>query len=276
MSPGLAGARVAVLEARRGGELAALVRRRGGEPVCAPAVVEEPTDARAEVAALADALAGAPDPIFVFTTGVGVAALLSDADAAGRGAALRALLARATLACRGPKPAAALARAGLAASVRAADPCTEAELLAALAPLRLASRDLALVHHGERSEALAAALSARGARLRELVLYAWRLPADRGPLRALVDELCRGALDAVLFTSQVQARHLFAVAEELGAAAALRAALRGRTAVASVGPTCTRALAALGVPARVVPARARMGALVAALEQHLSTSRSDT
>lgn len=272
-APALGGARVAVLEARRGGELAELVRRRGGAPLPAPAVSEEPTAARADVAGLLDALAGAAAPVVVFTTGAGVEALLREADALGRRGELRALLARATLACRGPKPVAALARQGLRAAVQAAEPYTEAELLAALAPVALAGRAAALVHHGERSPGLARALAARGPRLTELTLYAWRLPADVGPLQALVEELARGTVDAVLFTSQVQARHLFLVAAALGRAEAVRTALRDRTAVASIGPTCTRALEALGVPATVVPARSKMGALVDALAEHLARSR---
>jgi len=267
---GLRGARVAVLEARRGGELAELVRRRGGVPVCAPAVAEARVDARPEVAGLLDALAAAPAPLVVFTTGAGVEALFREAAAAARGDELRALLARATLASRGPKPVAALAREGLRAPVQAAAPYTEVELVAALAPVPVAGRPTALVHHGERSPGLARALAARGARLTELTLYAWRLPADLRPLRELVEELARERVEAVIFTSQVQARHLFAVAAELGRAEAVRGALRARTAVASIGPTCTRALEALGVPPAVVPARPKMGALVAALAEHLA------
>ena len=44
----LAGARIALLEARLASEMATLVRREGGEPVCAPAVFE----ARVDVAAM--------------------------------------------------------------------------------------------------------------------------------------------------------------------------------------------------------------------------------
>lgn len=267
---GLGGARVAVLEARRAGELCALVRRRGGVPVAAPAVAEERTDARAEVAGLLDALAGRADPLFVFTTGVGVEALFQAAAAAGREAELRAVLASGALVCRGPKPVAALAREGLRAAGVAAEPYTEAELLAALAPLPVAGRAVALLHHGERSPGVALALAARGARLTELTLYAWRLPEDLGPLQALVEELARGAVDAVLFTSQIQARHLLAVAAGMGRADAVRAALAGRTLVASIGPTCSRVLVSLGLPPAVEPERPKMGPLVTALAEHLS------
>lgn len=272
----LRGARIALLEARRAGELSELVRRRGGEPISAPAVAEERTDARADVAGLLDAMAGSADPLLVLTTGVGVDALFEAAAAAGRAAELRALLASATLACRGPKPAAALAREGLRAQVQAAEPYTEAELLAALAPVRVEGRATALLHHGERSPGLAVALAARGARLTELTLYGWRLPADLRPLQELVQELAWGWVDAVVFTSQIQARHLLAVAAQMGRVQAVRAALTTRTVVASVGPTCTRVLRALGIPPAVEPERPKMGPLVTALADHLALTSSRT
>lgn len=275
---GLAGQRIGILEARRGAELAELVRRRGGEPRLAPAVAEVRADDRAGLTGALQGLGGAPDPVFVFTSGAGVAALFEEARGAGCEGVLRGLLSlpQATLACRGPKPVAALTREGSFATVRTREPHTEAELLGALAPVPLAGRPALLVHHGERSAGLAEALLLREARLFEVTPYAWRLPEDRAPLRALIEEITAGRLDALLFTSQIQARHLFAVAEEMGRAPDLRAALRARTVVASVGPTCTRALEALGLTAAVCPARSKMGPLVAALEQHLFTSRRTT
>jgi uroporphyrinogen-III synthase len=257
-----------------GEELAALVRRRGGEPLCVPAVREERTPCGAELAALLDALPAEPPPVFVLTTGVGVAALFAEAHAAGRAADLRSALARATLVCRGPKPAAALRREGLDATVPVPEPYTTAELLGSLAAVELAGRWAVLIHYGERSVEIAAALADRGARLRELLLYEWRRPVDPGPLQALAEELVQGRVGAALFTSQAQARHLFEAAAEAGRAEALRAALRTRAAVGAVGPTCARALEALGAPPHFVPSRPKMGPLVTALAEYLSTGRS--
>jgi hypothetical protein len=52
----LAGMRVALLEARMGGELANLIRRAGGEPYSVPAVRESPLEAHDAVEALIDGL----------------------------------------------------------------------------------------------------------------------------------------------------------------------------------------------------------------------------
>jgi catechol 2,3-dioxygenase-like lactoylglutathione lyase family enzyme len=123
-------------------------------------------------------------------------------------------------------------------------------------------------------EAAAAALQARGCRLTELSLYEWQLPDDTGPLQDLVRDLIAGRVDAIAFTSQIQARHLFQVAADFGQADALTQALNGRTVVAAIGPTCATALQRLGVTPDVVPEHPKMGHLVVALARHLEPGTS--
>lgn len=267
---GLGGARVALLEARRGGELAGLVTRHGGAPISVPAVREAALPAGEAVSAFLDAFAGGEVQVAVFLTGAGARALFEEADRLGRLPELRDGLCRATVAVRGPKPAAALQKQAIPIALRAAEPHTTAELICALAGTDLAGAGVALVHYGERSATLSAALCRRGARLRELCLYEWLPPADLGPLRALIADLIAGRVDAIAFTSQVQVRHLFQVAEEMGQATALRDTLNARLIVGSLAPTCANALRTLGVTPHVVPAHAKMGHLIAALAEHIA------
>ena len=76
--------------------------------------------------------------------------------------------------------------------------------------------------------------------------------------------------DALAVTTQAQARHLFRVAESMGAAAELARALREGVVVAAVGPTCDQVLRELGVPPQVVPEQPKMGPMVLALAEYLS------
>jgi uroporphyrinogen-III synthase len=70
-------------------------------------------------------------------------------------------------------------------------------------------------------------------------------------------------------TCQIQFRHLFHVAEALGASRDLVNALNARTVVAAVGPTCQAILLAHGVNVDVMPDHPKMGPLVLALMRHL-------
>jgi uroporphyrinogen-III synthase len=95
------------------------------------------------------------------------------------------------------------------------------------------------------------------------------MPETVERLRQLVHEILGDAVDAIAFTSQIQARHLFQVAREMGLATALARALNDRIIVASVGPTCTAVLQELGVTPHVAPERPKMGPMVTALGEHL-------
>jgi uroporphyrinogen-III synthase len=263
------GARVALLEARRESELASLVRRHGGEPVCVPALREVERECSASAAAAVDACAR-PGAIAVLATGVGLDRWLKVATSLGRGEELRAALVRATVVCRGPKPVAVLKREGLVAHIRAASPNTTRELLDALEGIDVRERDVVFVHDGGGARTVPDALAKRGARVAEVQPYEWAMPEDVGPMRDLVSRIVSGGVDAVAITTQVQAKHLFEIAEGMGLRELLAEALRSRTIVAAVGPTSARVLSDLGAPPHVVPEQTSMGAMVVALTRHLA------
>jgi len=268
---GLHGVRVALLEARMGTELAALVQRYGGVVRSAPAVREAPIDCADIVAEFLARLHTPGHRVHVFLTGAGATALLQEAERQNQLPFFVESLKRGTIVCRGPKPAAALKRYGVSADVSAASPYTSSELLDAIADMDLADAEVTIVHYGERSRALADALRLRSAALHELCVYEWRLPDDIGPLQNLARDIVTRDVDAVIFTSQVQWKHLIRVASELGLAEEVVQALNTDVVVASVGPICSAVLTDAGVRPRVVPDNPKMGPLVAALAQHCSS-----
>jgi len=272
----LGGARIGLLEARLSSELAELVRREGGEPVCAPAVSEAPLDVTPLLPVLIDELRQRRSRIVVFLTGAGAASLLDQARESGMYESLADALRVVTTVCRGPKPAAVLRKHGIPVHVNARSPHTTAELLEVLPPGLVADQSVVLVHDGGGNPALVEALRARGARVLELRSYEWRLPADVEPIETLIAELIDGRLDAIAFTNQVQVRHLFQVGDRIGRTAALRYALRHRTIVASIGPTCSLVLDQHGVPPHTVASPPKMRPLVAAVGELLATRRGQT
>lgn len=269
MQPRLLGRRIGVLEARMADSLAALLEREGAAVMRAPALRERAVDAADQVRAFAEALERDAYAAVVFLTGVGAGALLDELAAQGRLERARAALARTTVVCRGPKPVAALKPREIQVTVTVEEPWTTKECVAAMAALPVAGARVALVHYGERNEELRAAILARGCELDELCLYEWLLPEDLAPIEDLVGALIAGRLDIVAFTSQVQVRHLFEVAERIGRASDVGIALRERTTVAAVGPTCAAALESRGIPPAIVPVKPKMGPFVAAIAQHV-------
>ena len=264
----LSGARVGLLESRMSGELAELVRRMGGTPVVAPSVRE--VAHREETARFVDLLVTGRFAVVILLTGVATSAILREAERLGRLNEALDALCRATLVCRGPKPTAVAKRYGLDVDVVPRRPCTTKELLDAMTSggVEVAGRDVAVAHSGEPNTALADALRERGARLTEVCPYEWALPDDTGPLRSLVGDLA-AHVDAIAFTSQIQVRNLFAIADEMGLRERVARVLNEDVIVAAVGPVCAHALKQMGVTPDVQPADPKMGPLIDALADYI-------
>ncbi len=267
----LGGRTIVILEARMASELAGLVERHGGKPLQAPAMREVPLPNGEAVSGLLQAVNAGHIDTFVFLTGVGVQALLAEADALGQREHLLAALRRSTVVCRGPKPLAVLRNQGVPVALVAPEPHTSQDLLRAIQEARwdLRGRRVALQHYGADNSYLREGLERMGAKVLDVILYQWALPKDVAPLKEAIQALLQARAEAVAFTSQPQVQNLFIVAESLGLKEALRKALATRV-VAAVGPVCVRALEQEGVVAHVVPPHPKMGHLVKALAEYWS------
>jgi uroporphyrinogen-III synthase len=264
--PSLNGRRIALLESRFSQEIATLVQRLGGESVTAPAMDEVPCHNDFNI--FIDGLSGRRFSLAIFLTGTGTRTLLDEAARRGRLNEAIAVLHQLTIACRGAKPLAALKRYGLRAQITTAKPHTTRELIDALAAVDLRNRGVLLVHYGERNLEIADTLRSRGARLDEACPYEWTLPEDLGPMTGVVRDALAHRLDAILFTSQVQCRHLFQVAAEMGHAEGLALSLNRDIVVGAVGPVCASALKKAGVIPDVIPASPNMPALISAVADY--------
>lgn len=149
---------------------------------------------------------------------------------------------------RGPKPARALRELGLKPELAAEVPTT-AGVIATLAPFDLKGRRVGVQLYGtEPNLPLIGFLEQAGAVPVTVAPYIYADKSADDAVRALLDQLAAGKVDAIAFTSTPQVTRLFAVAE----AATVQAAL-ARTLVAAVGPVVADTLAAHGIHARITP-----------------------
>lgn len=263
----LDGLTVLAFESRRAAEMAELIRRFGGTAVGAPALREVPLAASAAAEEFLCRLEGGAIDVVIFLTGVGTRALASALASRCPGTRLAALLRRITLVARGPKPVAALRELGLTPRVVVPEPNTWRELLAALdAHAPVAGRHVAVQEYGQSNPALLDGLRARGADVLPVPVYRWDYPEDPAPLRDGVVRFADGAADIALFTSARQVDHAIETARRLGRLGDLVHAAR-RIVVASIGPVCSEALQAHGLPVDVEPMHPKMGHLLNAVAQ---------
>lgn len=264
----LEGRTVALLESRKSDDMASMVRRMGGVPICAPSVREvlRAQDVRPAMARIVDRRFD----LVVVLTAAACEALFSEAERQGVLSDVVDSLKQTPIAARGPKPLLSLRRRGLVAAVVTDKPHTTDELMAALSARDLQGSRILLLHYGEPNDTLTAGLTSRGAHIEDLSLYEWSLPEDLAPLHTLIDDTLSGRIDAALFTSQIQFRHLLSVAESRNQTADLLRKLRDDVVVGSVGPVCSRTLRAAGIVPDVMPHLPNGPSLVHALADYYS------
>ena len=258
------GLRILSLESRRAREVEKLIRTYGGEPTVVPAMREIPLSSNAAALAFSNGLIAGEFDLVVFTTGVGVRAVLEIAEMRHPREAILDGLRRIHVAARGAKPGAVLRELKVPIAVSAEEPSTWRELLHAILAKfgdELATMRVAVQEYGASNPELLEELSARTRQLTKVPVYQWALPEDLEPLRECVRDVIAGRFDVVLFMTAVQVIHLFQVAEQMESADALRAAIQA-TVVLSIGPTTSEELVHYGIKPDFEPSRPKMGFLI--------------
>ncbi len=253
-------------ESRRADEMCSLIERQGGQPLSAPSMREIPIEHNPEAIQVIQDLIADRFQVTILLTGVGTEALFEVARSQNLYDELLASLKRTTLIVRGPKPAAVLSKVGLKYDVRAPEPNTWRELLAAIdaANVDLNGKNVVVQEYGLPNSRLYAELQVRGGLITPCPVYRWALPEDIGPLENALRRTAEGLVDAVLFTSANQVSSVLAVAEKIGVLDAFRESVASKTLVISIGPTCTEALTDNGFPVHAEASPPKMGQLVRA------------
>ncbi len=261
---GLHGLRVCSFESRMGAEMRSLVERLGGVVTIAPSMREAPLAENAEAIAFADRLFAGTIDVVIFLTGVGAKALAATVETKYSRDAFLAALGKCTMVVRGPKPAAVLREWKVRIDHQVPEPNTWRDLMAMLdAKVPVAGKRVAVQEYGAPNPELYAALAARNADVIRVPVYRWALPEETGPLLAAIHTTISGAFDVLMFTSAQQLRNLVALAESFGLRDEWLTAAR-RCVVASIGPTATETLLAMGLPVDIEPQHPKMGHLVQA------------
>ena len=261
--PGFQGLRVLTLESRRALEISRLIETYQGQAISAPAMREVPLSENSHVLRFARELIAGGIDMVVFLTGVGARALLKViAEDQPVEPFLRALR-HVKVVVRGPKPLTVVREWNVPVVLTAPEPCTWHELLRCLddLPGGIHGQHLAVQEYGVSNLEFLAALQERGAVVQAIPIYQWTLPSDTTPLLSAVDLLIKRQIDVALFTTGVQAMHLFQIAAQMGKQQQLRSAMSDLV-VASIGPSTSETLLNFGIHVDLEPTHPKMGVLV--------------
>ena len=258
------GLRILSLESRRSIEAAKLIRTYGGEPLTAPAMREIPLDSDQPIFEFIEALLRGAFDLIIFTTGVGVRALMKTVSEHYDREQFLTALRSIKVAARGPKSSSALREFEIPVTVVAPEPFTWRSLMAAMEEKlgsSLQGMNLAVQEYGTSNPELLTALAEKSVSITRLLVYKWALPEDIQPLREAVLALAHGHVDIVLFMNAGQVAHLFLIAERMGYTESLHEGFRS-TVIGSIGPSTTEGLSLYGLQPDFEPTQSKMGFLI--------------
>ena len=260
---------IAILESRSGEQLADIVRKYGGKPFLAPALAEIPDIDHTHISGLINSWEGTPPDIFIFQTGVGVKALFATVDQLHLTEKLLRFLELAIVVVRGPKPTAILRSRNSRIDLRADDPYTTKQILAALNGINLMGKKIVVQRYGNTNFELQQELLDKGAKIDEIATYRWSMP-DTQPLIELMDALDKNIIDMVCFTSASQVENLFTLAQNLNRADHFLASIN-RSLIASIGPVCSKMLITFGVRVDIEASPPKLGPFISAINNQFAT-----
>lgn len=286
----LAGLTVAITGSRRAQELANLITSFGGKPYLAPTVgIEEGHDISKQVEGFMNKISGESIDYVIFMTGPGVYSLMSTARNLGIEKKLIEVLQHVTIVARSLKPKTALANHGVKTDIVPEENTAEG-IVNLLMSRNIAGKKVVVLWHGSYSSIIKERLCSADAEVFEFSTYKYShelqesgakilkdmgfnyIPPDEEKVVKLIEDICKGVIDAITFTSPPSARDLFSIGESHGMNESLQLSLNNDVIVVSVGPSTRRAIEENGVQVDVMPQVYKMGAMVKSLGDYISQS----
>jgi uroporphyrinogen-III synthase len=253
MADRLNGYRILILETREEAQFSRLLAEQGADVLqCPMFTIHDAPDPTPIEAWIRRAIEQPCDDL-VLMTGEGLRRLIKVARRMGADQEFIAALGRLRKFARGPKPGRALREIGLEPQVTTDKPTSEG-IIEMLARVDLSGHRLGLQLYPDKDHsALIGAIAAQGATVDPVLPYIYDAQAAETNILIAIDEMARGAIDAVALTSSGQVRRLIEVAQAHGCEARLREGLT-RTPIASVGPVVSDELKSHGLRTDIYPA----------------------
>ena len=284
----LNGFTVGITGSRRASELAKLVSTLGGRPYIAPTVgIDSTPNFPKDTKRFINNIIAERVDYAIFMTGPGVYSLMSVAKESGLDEAIRESLQNTTIIARSAKPKMALAKHGLTVDLIPEENTSEG-ISIMLNNYDIKNKKIAIIWHGSYSNILKKKIQSAGAQIIEITPYNYSLELkDRGSkilkemrfryiapnykiVTNLIEDICKGRIHIITFTSPPSIRNFFRIAEEIKMNKIMLNEMNIRIIVVAVGLPSKKTLEAYGVKVDVMPEIYKMGHMVKAMGEYIN------
>ena len=286
----LNGLTIAITGSRRANELAHIVTSLGGKPYVVPTIaIQAPNKMKTGIHQFITEVLERKIDLVLIMTGPGIQAILDESKNANREREFTEALRQIPIIARSGKPQQVLSKHAIIGNVtlplhETVEACFELALAH-----NVSAKRVAVIWHGASSVELAKKLRHTGAEVLEFSTYQYsdefdnngtnlleslgykHVEPNTGKICELIENLVKGDVDAITFTSPPAVDNLFEIAAEHDRAGDLRNALNKIVTVA-IGPTTKKTIEKHGVHVKVVPHIYKMGPMMTALVCYVEQS----
>lgn len=248
-------------------QLAELVSKLGGKPYVAPTVEIKPSRNRRLITQFVNKILNEQIDSVIFMSVNGVTSLIEPVQNLVSKAKFLEKLNRATIVAVGPKTRRELEKHEVQVDLLPLRFSSEG-IVESFKKINIKGKAVVIPRSSKSSRYLKQELEKLGANVLEVPIYECALPTDRSKVLAFINDLLKGKIDVLTFTSSLTARNLFKIASEYSLAHEFRKCLVKPVTVA-IGPVTQRTLEELGVKVDVVPKEYTIEAMMDALVRHV-------
>jgi uroporphyrinogen-III synthase len=271
---------VAITSSRRAYELASIVQKFGGIPYVAPTIaIKNNISLTSECNRFTDTIGHEKMHFFICMTGVAVFNLFRKIKDSHQLDKVIERLNDTVVIARSNKPAVELKKFGITTDY-VPDMNTIAGVFDLIRKFDLNKKNIGILWHGDFSVSFKGKLESLGAKVFEFSSYSYSTSLEeKNPgilnemgydyvapteekIRNLIEDLIRGTIDAITFTSPPAVKELFEFAKRNNKMDLLRDKLNNNVLVVSVGPSTSKMIENFQIRVDVMPNNYRMGAMV--------------
>ena len=248
-------------------ELAELVSRLGGKPYVAPTVEVKPLRDKHPITEFVNKVLNGRVDYVIFMSVNGVTSLIDSLEKLEQKNGFLKELNRAMIVAIGPKTERKLEEHGIEANLVSPKHSSEG-IVESLKKMDMEGKTVAVLRSSIANNYLRRELEKMGANVLEFPAYESAPPSDDSKVLVFLNDLFKGKIDAITFTSSSTAQNLFKIAGEHVLVEKFKNSLQ-KTIVTAIGSTTQGSLEELGIKVDVVPKEYTIEAMMEALVRYM-------
>jgi uroporphyrinogen-III synthase len=251
-------------------ETSRLIRKYGGEPYSIPTIELKGTSDLSSIKSFIDELEKGKIDYVIFMSPNGIKYLFSSAESLGMKAKLKEHLAKTITMAVGPKTAQELKDHSIPVSL-VPDKFSSEGILECLRQSDIFGKSIYIPRTSSATPSLANRLKEMGVNVQEIYVYKSLLPIDQKLTGKFFQDLIKGKIHAIIFSSSLGVKNFFQMLKECVSEEKLLEFMNSSLTTVAIGPVTAETLLKMGLKVDVMPKKYLFEEALIALARYWNT-----